>query len=109
LGIERLDVEADQSPIRVLEQSPGAGGEVCEPRADADDHVGLRGEGIGPAGPGDADRAHRQRMIDRRRRLARLGLADRNSTPGAEVDQLLFGIGIKNAAAADYERLLRLF
>ena len=106
--IEGLDVDADQSPIRVLEQSPGAGGEVGEPRADADDHVGLRGERVGRAGPGDADRAHGQRMIDRRRRLAGLRLADRNSALGAEVDQLPLGVGIKDAAAADDERLLRL-
>ena len=48
-------------------------------------------------------------MIDGRRRLAGLRLADRNAAPGAEVDQLPLGVGIKHAAAADDERLLGLF
>ena len=48
-------------------------------------------------------------MIDWRRRLAGLGFADWNSTLGAEVDQLPLGVGVKDAAAADDERLLRLF
>ena len=34
-GVERLDVEADEAALGILEQRPGAGGEVGEARADA--------------------------------------------------------------------------
>ena len=34
--VERLHVDADEAPVGVLEQRPGAGGEVGEPRADAE-------------------------------------------------------------------------
>ena len=41
-----------------------------------------------------------QRMIDRRRRFSRLRLANRNSTPAAEVDQLPFCVKEQRDAAA---------
>ena len=77
--VERLHVDADEPPVGILEQRPGPGGEIGEPRADADDHVRLRRERVGRAGPGDADRAHGQGMVGRRRRLAGLRLGDRNA------------------------------
>ncbi len=97
--IERLHVEADEPPVGIFEQRPGPGGEVGKPRADADDDVRLLGERVGRAGPGDADRAHRQGMVDRSRGLAGLRLGDRNAASGEKVDEFAFRIGIENAAA----------
>ena len=105
-GVERLHVEADETAGGVLEQRPGAGGEIGEAGADGEDHVGLRGERVGRAGAGDADRAQRQRMVGRRRRFAGLRLGDRNPVLLAEGDQLALGVRIEHAAAANDERLL---
>ena len=66
-------------------------------------------ERVGRAGPGDADRAHGQGMVDRSRGLAGLRLGDRNAASGAKVDEFALRIGIENAAAADHERLLGRF
>ena len=54
-----------EPPVVILEQRPGAGGEVLEARADADDHVRFRRERVGRGGAGDADRAEVQRMVPR--------------------------------------------
>ena len=107
--IERLHVEADEPPIGILKQRPGPGGEVGKSRPDADDHVRLRSERVGRAGPGDSDRPHGQGMVDRSRGLAGLRLADRNAASGAKVDQFALRIRIKDAAAADHQRPLGLF
>ncbi len=48
-----------------------------------------------------------QRMIDRRRRLAGLGLDDRNAALLAKGDQLALGVSVEDAAAADDQRFLR--
>ena len=45
-------------------------------------------------------------MIRRGRGLAGLGLGDRNAALLAEGEQLLLGLGIEHAAAADHEGLL---
>ena len=107
--VERLHVEADEPPVGIFEQRPRPGGKVGEARADPEDHVRFGRDRVGSASPGDADRAHRQGMVGRRRRLAGLGLGDRNPPPCAEVDQLALRIGIEDAAAADHERLFGLF
>ena len=97
----------DESAVRVLEQRPRAGGEVREARADADDHVGLRGERVGRAGAGDADRAHRQRMVGRESPTCRPG-SRRPGCRGAAQKSISSrsALGIEHAAAADDERLL---
>ena len=55
--IEGLHIEADDAPVRVLEQGPGSGGEVLQARADRDHHIGLFGERVGGARAGHADGA----------------------------------------------------
>ena len=49
------------------------------PGADADDHVGLGGQGVGRRGAGRADGAHSLRVPVRQRALAGLALADRDA------------------------------
>ena len=105
-GVERLHVEADETAGRVLEQRPRAGGEIGEAGADREDHVGLRGEPVGrPGGDGTPDRAQRQRMVGRGRRFAGLVSAARMPCFLAEGHELLLGLRIEHAAAANDERL----
>ena len=42
-GIEDLRVEADDRLVGILEQRPGAGGEILQPGADGEHDIGLRG------------------------------------------------------------------
>ena len=90
-----------------LEERPGAGGEVLEAGADADDDVGGLGDGVGGGGAGDADRAEVQRVVPGHRGLAGLGLADRDVVLLGEGLQRAGRLGVEHAAAGDDERALR--
>ena len=50
-GIEPGGVQRDQPDLGVAEHAPRAGGEILEPRADREHHVGLGGERVGGALP----------------------------------------------------------
>jgi hypothetical protein len=104
--VEGLHVDADEATAGILEQRPGAGGEIGEARTDAEDHVRFACQRVGGARARDPECAHRQRMVGRDRRFTRLRLGDGHSPSRAEVDQLALGVGIEDAAAADDERLL---
>ena len=66
----------DEADVRVLERGLRRGGEVAQPRADADHEVGLAREEVRRRRPGDADRAERLRMRIGQRALAGLRFAD---------------------------------
>ncbi len=50
-GVEAGGVERDQAHVGIAEHGPGAGGEVLQPRADRQHHVGLGGERVGRGAP----------------------------------------------------------
>ena len=102
-----LSVQPDDLDAVRLEQRPGAGGEVLQPRADRQHHVRLLGEQVGGRRAGDADRAHVERMHVRQARLAGLRLHDRHAVFLGEGLQRRRRLGIKHAAAGDDDRLLR--
>src|SRR5207248_2521989 len=60
-GVEAGCVEADQG--RIAENRPGAGREVLQARAEAEDDIRLGGEAVRVVGAGDADRTDAARMV----------------------------------------------
>ena len=87
VGIVRRDIDLDERGLGFANKRPGAGGEILQPCADADDQVGLGRGGIGGAGAGHADAAERLRMIPRQAALAGLGFGDRNADCCGEAAQ----------------------
>ena len=89
--VEGLNVEADDAPVRILEQGPGAGGEILQAGADRDHHVGLFGQRIGRARAGHADSAEAGCVIVRQARLAGLRFTDEDAVFLGESRQDLLG------------------
>ena len=103
-GVVGGDVERDDLEVAGLEQSPGAGGEVLEARADGEQQVGVAGERVRRRRAGDADRAEGERMGFVDRRLARLRDRDRNPMRLGESLELGRGLRVERAAAGDDHR-----
>jgi len=78
-GVERGDVEIDETDARVLERGARRGGEVAVSRADADDDIGLGGQRVSGRGSGGADPADGRWVIPGQRALAGLGVGDRDA------------------------------
>ena len=89
VGVVGGDVDRDDAAVGVLEERPGAGGEVLEAGADGEDDVGGLGDGVGGGGAGDADGAEVERVVVGQGGLAGLGLADG--------DVVLLGEGLERA------------
>ena len=92
----------------VLEQSPGAGREILQARPHREDDIRLFGQSVCGRGAVNADRAHVERMVGRKRGLARLRLGDWNAMGFGELRQCRAGAGIEYAAAGDDQRLVGL-
>ena len=105
--VEARGVEADDARV-VAEHRPGAGGEILQPRADREHHVGLGRQRVGRGRADDADRADIHRMVVDQRRPAGDGLGDGDVVPLGEGGERLVGQRIVHAAAGDDQRLLRL-
>ena len=73
------------------EDRPRAGGEVLQPRADGEHHVGLGGERVGRGRADDADRADIHRMVVDERGAAGDGLGDRDVVLLGEGGERLVG------------------
>ncbi len=85
VGVERRDVEVDEPYVVGREHRVRRGGEVAVAGADADDQVGLRGQGVRGGGAGRADRTDGLRVVVRQRALAGLGLGHRDAGRLGEV------------------------
>ncbi len=106
-GVEGLHVQPDDGLAGILEQRPGAGGEILQPGADGKDHVRLFGEPVCRRRAGHADRRHVERVIVGQRGFSALRLADRNARGLREFRQFAGRLRIEHAAAGDDQRLLR--
>ncbi len=106
-GVERLRVQPNDAPPVALEQRPGPGGEVLQPRAHREHEVRLGRQRVGRRGAGHADGAHVERVRVRQGRLPGLGLAERQAVRLAELAQRVLGLGVQHAAARNHERLPR--
>ena len=103
--VERVDV--DRHEPRLHEQRIRSGGEVLQPCADRNHHVGLARCIVRGGRAGDADRAQLQRVVPRQRALAGLGLRDGHAMRVDERTQRVRRLRIEHAAACDDQWTLR--
>ena len=107
-GVVRVDVDAGEADLGVLEQRLGRGREVGQARADGQDQVGLAGQVVGGRGALQADAAQLPPGALLDRALAGEGLGHRDPGRGGQGLQLRGGAGVDDPAAGDDERPLRL-
>ena len=100
------DVQRDELACRVLEEAPRTGCEILEPRADAEDEIGLRAHDIGARRAGDANGSEVHFVIPGERRLAGLAFDDGNPVLRGKGLQRRRRTGVMNAAAGNDHRLL---
>ena len=79
MGVERGDIEVDESHAIGGEDCPRGGREVAVASADPDDEVGLVGDRVGSRRPRRSDGTQRLRVVVGQRPLACLGFPDRDS------------------------------
>ncbi len=105
IGVEAAVVDGDEFHVRILVEPLGAGGEVAEPGADGDDHVGILGNVVGGVGPRHADAAQAVGVAGLAGALAGLALAEGNVELLAELLHGLPRAGVAHAAAHDDQGL----
>ncbi len=106
VGVEGLHVDRQQPARRVLEQRPGAGGEVLEPRADTDHQIGRLADDVGAGRTGHTDRAEIQRVVEVHHRLARLRFDNGDAMRRGKGGKSGLGLGVDHPAACDDHGLL---
>ena len=102
-GVEARGVELDQ-PRLARPERPRAGGEILQPGADGEQHIGLARQAIGGGRAGDADGADIQAMGPGQRALAGLGLGHRYAMALGEGGKLGAGLAVMHPAAAEQKR-----
>ena len=88
-------------------RGPRPGGEVLQPGADGEDHVGALGERIGRGRAHHTDRAAMDRVVVAERPLAGNRLHHRNPARGRKGRHRSLGARVAHPAARDDQRLLR--
>ena len=104
--VEPSGVDRDELRFRA-ERRPRAGGEILQPRADGEDHVGVGGERVGRGRADDADRAGVRGVAMREPALAGDGLDNGDAVLDGEIRDDRLGQRIANAATGDKDGLFR--
>ncbi len=106
VGVEFGDVDVDELHALGAEHRVRGRGEVGVAGADADDQVGLVGQGVGEDRPRGAERVDHLWVVVGERGLAGLGHPDGNTGLRGERRQLVGGRGVDDATAGDDHRTL---
>ena len=105
MGVEAVDVDRQELHLRVLKKPFGGRREIAEPRPDADDEIGVAGDGVRRQRARHPDPAQVEGVVPGQHPLPGLRLAERDIALRAEPLQRPLGARIADAAAADHQRL----